>query len=205
MDFAARHADQVFTVQSDLQAACAFRNKIRAQAKAAGRDPDRVKVLPGLVPFIGTTRAAAEADRDALTQRIGLEHILTKLERFTGLQLADLNLDKPLHFGPDDLTENRFSNSRARLLLIEAQRGGLTLRQLAARFAAGRGHLLLVGTPAEVAKVVRDWVAAGAADGFNIMSPELPSGIGSFGQQVIPLLRYPNEKRLGAKVCKMAS
>ena len=87
-------------------------------------------------------------------------------------------------FGPADLAPNAFSNSRAHVLLGEAQQKALTLRQLLARFAAGRGHLLLVGTGDHVAGVMREWVEAGAADGFNVMPPLLPSGIERFGQLV---------------------
>lgn len=186
--FAARHADHVFTVQSDLHEARAFRTRLRAQAAAAGRDPEAIKVLPGLVPFVAPTRAEAEAQLAALTEQIGMAHILAKLERFTGLALAGLPLDRPPPFRPEDPAPNRFSNSRARLLLDEARRGGLTLGQLAARFAAGRGHLLAVGTGEEVAGLLRAWVEAGAADGFNVMAPVLPEGIDAFGRHVVPRL-----------------
>ncbi|WP_108483055.1 NtaA/DmoA family FMN-dependent monooxygenase [Oceaniglobus ichthyenteri] len=188
MAFAARHADQVFTVQSNLADARAFRQSVRNHAAQAGRDPDTVKVLPGLVPFVGATRVQAEAELQNLSARIGLDHVLTKLERFIGAPLAGLDPDQPVPIGPDDLTDNRFSNSRARLLLAEARQGGLTLRQLAARFAAGRGHLLVVGTGADVAQVMQSWVSGGAADGFNIMVPELPDGNARFGAGVMPHL-----------------
>lgn len=187
--FAARHADQVFTVQSDLAEARAFRARLRQQVQACGRDPDTVKLLPGVVIFADETRAKAEAQLQALTARLEIDHILAKLARFTGLDLASLPLDRPLSFGPEDLQPNRFSNSRAHLLLGQARRQGLTLRQLAARFAAGRGHLLLVGTGAEVAAVLRNWLAQGAADGFNVMPPLLPQGLRDFGRHVAPHLR----------------
>lgn len=189
MGFAARHADQIFTVQAEIGAAIAFRRRIRELAAQAGRDPDAVKVLPGVVPFVAPSRAAAEDQLAALSARTGFEHLRIKLGRFVGADLAGCDPDRPL---PADLTGgqgNDFSNSRAGLLVDLAAREGWTLRQLAGRFAAGRGHLLLVGTGDEVAQVLRDWLAAGAADGFNIMAPELPSGIAAFGTQVIPLLR----------------
>lgn len=189
MAFAARHADHVFTVQCDRASAKVFRARIRAGAAAAGRDPDGVKVLPGVVAFVADTRAEAEARLQALTERIGLDHLLAKLGRFTGLSFDGLDLDREVPLGPDDLRENRFSNSRAHLLLAEAQQSRLTLRQLIARFAAGRGHLLLVGTGREVAQVLKDWVVAGAADGFNVMPPELPQDITGFGRHVMPHLR----------------
>lgn len=188
MAFAARHADQVFTVQSGIDEARRFRSKIRALAAAAGRDPDEVKVMPGLVPFVGE---GAEARLVALTQRMSMDHLLAKLERFTGLPLAGLDPHAPLPIRAEDLPENRFSNSRARLLLREAERAGLTLRQLAARFAAGRGHLMFVGSGRVLADLMAHWIARGAADGFNVMPPELPAGIAEFADEVVPHLAVP--------------
>ncbi|WP_417270368.1 NtaA/DmoA family FMN-dependent monooxygenase [Celeribacter sp.] len=186
--FAARHADQVFTVQSDINGAKAFRAQVRQGAIEAGRHPDAVCVLPGLVPFVAETKQAAEDDLADLTRLIGMAHILPKLERFTGLSFAGLDPDRPLPYGPNDVSEITFSNSRAHLLVAQAEREGMTLRQFAARFAAGRGHLLVVGTGRDVAETMQTWVDAGAADGFNIMPPLLPSGIQTFGIHVMPHL-----------------
>lgn len=187
--FAARHADHVFTVQSGIEGARAFRADLRRLAAEAGRAPDAVKVLPGVVPFVAETRDAAEAELAGLTELVGLEHTIVKLERFIGLPLEGHDPDAPFAYGPGDLSDNVFSNSRAHLLVSGAREAGLTLRQLAGRFAAGHGHLLLVGTGAEVAGTLRHWVEAGAADGFNVMAPRLPDGIAAFGDLVMPHLR----------------
>ncbi len=34
-----------------------------------------------------------------------------------------------------------------------------------------------------------DWIAHGAADGYNVMPPLLPDGIAAFGRHVVPHLR----------------
>ncbi len=140
------------------------------------------------MPFVAETRDEAEAELTGLTRLVGMTHIMPKLERFMGLNFAGLDPDAPLAYGPDDLSENAFSNSRARLLISHAHQSGLSLRQLAARFAAGRGHLLAVGTGRDVAETMRHWVEAGAADGFNVMAPLLPSGLLRFGAHVTPHL-----------------
>ncbi|GGA73134.1 monooxygenase [Nitratireductor aestuarii] len=181
--FAARHADQVFTVQSDIGQARAFRERLHKLAVEAGRNPQDIKVLPGLVPFIGETREDAEAQLMALSAHNFMEHLVTKLERFTGLDLSGADLDAPLKASAKDLPRNSFSNSRARLLLEVAEREGLTLRQLAVRFAAGRGHLLFVGTAEELGRVMRDWIEAGACDGFNVMPPQLPVDLSCLKEQ----------------------
>lgn len=175
--FAARHADQVFTVQSDIDQSRAFRQRLHGLALEAGRKVADIKVLPGLVPFIGTTEAEAEEKLMALSALNSTTHLLSKLERFTGLTLKGHDLDALMPVLSKNLTRNSFSNSRARLLLEMGERENLTLRQLAARFSAGRGHLLFVGTAEKLGQLMRTWIEAGAADGFNIMPPELPGDL----------------------------
>jgi hypothetical protein len=40
-----------------------------------------------------------------------------------------------------------------------------------------------------VADAIQEWFDAGAADGFNIMPPVLPSGLETFVDQVVPILQ----------------
>ena len=49
----------MFTAQQTLGDAQAFYADIKARAAAAGRDPEQIKVLPGIVPVIGSTEAEA--------------------------------------------------------------------------------------------------------------------------------------------------
>jgi len=64
-----------------------------------------------------------------------------------------------------------------------------TLRQLLASLAGARGHFTAVGTPEQIADLIKDWFTDGAADGFNIMPPVLPAMLDVFSAQVIPLLQ----------------
>jgi hypothetical protein len=41
----------------------------------------------------------------------------------------------------------------------------------------------------QVTETLEGWFRAGAADGFNIMAPVLPSGLEDFTDQVVPLLQ----------------
>jgi hypothetical protein len=45
------------------------------------------------------------------------------------------------------------------------------------------------GTPEQVADAIETWFTHGAADGFNIMPPVLPSGLDLFVDHVVPVLR----------------
>lgn len=136
-DFAARHAEAIFTAHQTYERASAFYADIKQRARAAGRNPDGVIVLPGIVPYIGSTEEEARA-----------------------------------------------------LLIIEmAVRENLTVRQILSRLGGGRGHFEFAGTPDQVAGTIVEWFSGGAADGFNIMAPELPSGLRAFVDHVLPILR----------------
>jgi hypothetical protein len=63
------------------------------------------------------------------------------------------------------------------------------VRQLVGRISAARGHLVLVGTPADIADTLQEWFEAGAADGFNILAPTLRDGLTDFIDLVLPELR----------------
>ena len=52
-----------------------------------------------------------------------------------------------------------------------------------------RGHRVLCGTADEIADSMEEWVAGGAADGFNIMSLTYPEELNDFVDQVIPILQ----------------
>ena len=47
----------------------------------------------------------------------------------------------------------------------------------------------MVGTPEQVADAIEEWFTQGAADGFNIMPPILPTGLTDFVDQVVPILQ----------------
>jgi alkanesulfonate monooxygenase SsuD/methylene tetrahydromethanopterin reductase-like flavin-dependent oxidoreductase (luciferase family) len=65
----------------------------------------------------------------------------------------------------------------------------LTIRQLVLRFGVSRGHVQVIGSAREVADVIEQWFTEGAADGFNVVPPLLPSGFDDFVELVVPELQ----------------
>jgi hypothetical protein len=63
------------------------------------------------------------------------------------------------------------------------------VRQLLVRLGGGRGHRTFTGTPEQNADTLEEWFEAGAADGFNVMPPLLPSGLEELVDSVVPILR----------------
>jgi FMN-dependent oxidoreductase (nitrilotriacetate monooxygenase family) len=184
---AARTADAVFTVQNVLPAAQAIRRDVRDRTRGFGRNPDQVKVLPGLVPILGGTEAEARARKDRLDHLSGNAE-LKKLALRVGVPVGELALDEPL---PLDLVEAnagfRGSEGFRAAAVKLAREERLTVRELLYR--NGGGHLQVVGTPEQVADVVDLWTVDGAADGFNVMMDVLPAGLSHFVDEVVPLLQ----------------
>ena len=79
--------------------------------------------------------------------------------------------------------------SRAQLMLDEARRENLTIRELYLAMSSGRGHRTVIGTASQVVDAIEEWMEARAADGFNIIPSHLPNGIDDFVAVVVPELQ----------------
>jgi FMN-dependent oxidoreductase (nitrilotriacetate monooxygenase family) len=62
-DFAARHAEAVFTAQQTLAEAQGFYRSLKRKTAVGGRDPDGILVLPGVVPVLGAGAGAGPGAR----------------------------------------------------------------------------------------------------------------------------------------------
>lgn len=186
-DLAARTADAIFVTQQEIAGARAFYADVKARAAGAGRDPASLLVMPGVTTFVGTSRAEAE-DRHAQLQSlihptVGMAQLRIVLG--SGIDVTNLPLDEPL----PPLPETNGSRGIQNLAWETAQREGLTLRQMIARFSGNLAQRHLVGTPQEVADEMEEWFTTGAADGFNLVAPDLPGGLDDFTRLVLPELR----------------
>jgi FMN-dependent oxidoreductase (nitrilotriacetate monooxygenase family) len=186
--FAARWAEAVFTAQQTHEEAVAFHTDLKRRVVAFGRPADGLKVLPGIVPVLGSTEEEAAALAEELTSLIIPERAVRQLTDMIGVDLTGHPLDSPLPELPP-VTEVNGAKSRFELVRDLAVRERLTLRQLLGRLGGGRGHQVVAGTPEQIADHVELWFRTGAADGFNVMAPLLPSGLEDFVDHVVPLLR----------------
>jgi len=184
-DLAARTADVVFTAQQSIEEAKAFYKSLKERVVRAGRKADDVAVMPGFLPVIGRTSAEAAEKLAELDQWTELKSAMPLLEERIGHKLTEYDPDGPL----PDLPISDQLRSRAELLTSLARRENLTIRQLALRVAAGRGHHVVLGTPVEIADRMQEWFEGYAADGFNVMPPFFPEGLDDFTQLVVPILQ----------------
>ena len=188
-EFAARWAEAVFTATPTIEEARRFYEDVKRRALSIGRDPEHVKILPGIVPVIGDTAVEAAELEAELDRLIAPEYARLQLAKTLRVDPDDLPLDRPL---PDDLpSEDEIEGAKSRYTLIVelARRDNLTVRELIGRLGGGRGHRTFSGTPVQVADTIQEWFETGAADGFNIMPAVLPSGLEAFADKVIPILQ----------------
>jgi FMN-dependent oxidoreductase (nitrilotriacetate monooxygenase family) len=189
--FAARHAEAVFTAHMEKATAQAFYADLKSLVKAEGRNSDQVLILPGLSPMISSTEAEAQRlvreVNDLSDPEVGRKRLSG---RFGGYDFSKLPLDRPLtpeDFPPSSAVEA--ARSRTEVILSVVRREKPTLRQLLASLAGARGHFTFAGTPEQIADLIQDWFTSGAADGFNIMPPLLPTMLNVFSAEVIPILQ----------------
>ncbi|MCS0495535.1 LLM class flavin-dependent oxidoreductase [Ancylobacter sp. MQZ15Z-1] len=192
---AARVADVVFTTHTTTEAACAFYADIKARAASYGRDPDSVLVLLALMPSIGPTEAEAKERLEALDRLIPAPIALARLSAKLGsIDLSGYDPNAPL---PEDLPAGTGMLSRRQPFIDLAKREGLTMMELAARTAGNRGHWTVAGTGVQIADAIQQRFEVGAADGFLLVPPLSPSGLGDFGREVVPVLQERGLYRTG--------
>ncbi len=186
MRLASQVGEVIFTLQQTKEAAQAFRHTIRRMAAEQGRNPDHVLVMPGIVPVAGRTGAQAQATYDRIQGLVQPEVGLALLSQMLGADLTRYDLDGPV---PTDLPPNEGFKSRRDVLLAQARRENLTIRQLYEANAPARGHQAMVGSGPQLADILQDWFEDGAADGFMLLPTHLPGGLEDFSRHVLPELR----------------
>lgn len=191
MAFAARFAEAIFTAQRELRDAQRFYSDMKRRVVAAGRDPEKVLILPGLSAIVGSTAAEAH-ERQELLDNLTVPALGLKALSgiFDGADFSNVPLDEPVSLDVfPDPAKLVNSQSRAQLIVDLARRERPTLRVLLRRMAHARGHRIVVGTPESIVDQMLDWVEHDAADGFNLVPPYLPEGLTEFVDHVVPLLQ----------------
>lgn len=189
--FAAARAELIFTAQQTLPGSVEFYEDMRARVVATGRDPNQVRILPGVSPIIGSTEAEAKAITrelgDLVNLKIGLEQLTQQLG---GVDLTGLEPDAPIP--PDILPDVETVQGRQsryavfRQLAIEDK---LTLHELVALEVGSTGHWSISGTPEQIADLLAERYLGAGCDGFVLMPAYFPGGLEVFVDHVVPLLQ----------------
>jgi alkanesulfonate monooxygenase len=181
---AAETAELVFAAGGSLETAKAFYADVKGRARAAGRNPEHLKILPGAFVVVGKTQEEALAKRAHLDSLVHYDSGIGSLNSSLNFDVSGFNADGPL---PPIPPSNASHSARDRIVGV-AEREGLTIRQLAARVGS-YGGLAFVGTPTAIADDMERWLYEEGSDGFNVMFPYLPEGLDDFVDKVVPELQ----------------
>ena len=181
---AAETAEVVFAAAGSLEAGKAYFADIKGRARAIGRDPETIKILPGVLVIVGETVAAARAKRAHLDSLVHYDSGIGSLNSALSYDVSGFDPDGPL---PEIPQSNASPSARDRVVAI-ARRENLTIRQMAQRVGS-YGGLAFVGTPQTIADDMEQWLTEDGSDGFNVMFPFLPEGLDDFVDRVVPELQ----------------
>ncbi|MEH2306123.1 LLM class flavin-dependent oxidoreductase [Nostoc sp.] len=186
-DLAAQTAEVIFTANQTLEDGQEFYADVKGRLAKYGRQPDDLKIMPGVFPVIGRTEEEAQEKYEFLQSLIHPSVAWGLLKtRYKGIDLSGYSLDD---LAPPLPSDTNGGKSRLKLLTDLVNRGNLTLRQLYLSVATARGHRTIIGSPESIADQLEEWFINGAADGFNIMPPILPTGLDDFVNLVVPILQ----------------
>jgi len=184
-EFAARNADSVIASANTPDMMKEYRDDVRARAAAAGRDPDEIKVLFLITPYLGETTAEAR-DRKARHDDEAWQHPergLAGMGFITDIDFSGYDVDTPLGQLKTTFSTNGHQSSLA-LRLGKGEQA--TLREV----ASGGYAFEPVGTPTEVADQVGAVMAEVGGDGllFNL-SPLNRRTIAEIADGLVPELQ----------------
>ncbi|MFD0033194.1 LLM class flavin-dependent oxidoreductase [Streptomyces sp. NPDC055059] len=199
-ELAARHADVVFSANTEYGKAVTYAADLRDRLARHGRSPDSLRILPGASVVLGDTPAEVEEKaRWVRGEQINGPRAIAFLEQYWGTDLSAYDPDGPL---PDiEPSEEELDPSRGTISIahrtgkaalirkwreLSAERG-LSIRKLVLEVAPG--HPAFTGTPSAVADEWTRYVTTGAVDGFNIVPHLLPSSITDIVDKLVPELQ----------------
>ncbi|PTX97516.1 nitrilotriacetate monooxygenase [Verrucomicrobia bacterium LW23] len=187
---AAKWGELIFTAQGSLAEAQAFYRDVKARAPRYGRNPDDIRIAPGLCFVLGGSDREAREREEELFSFIDKDRAIANLSDRFGLDLTRHPLDAPLNLdNARPAVEVDGVRSRHQLIVDLVLREKLSLRQLIGRLAQGRGHYSFVGTPVQLADLAQQWFENGAADGFNLMPAVFNRDLELFVDHVVPILQ----------------
>ena len=182
---AAETAEVVFGAQQTLEGAQEFYGDVKGRMARIGRDPDTLKIKPGLTIMVAESHDEAVDRFEELQELIDPAAGLQLLSQRMGHDMSGYDINELMPLLPPD----QRGGSRRDLIVAQARREKLTIKDMYRQFAASRGHGLVIGNVEEVADMMEKWVVEKGCDGFNVMPPIFPSDLQSFNRLIIPELQ----------------
>jgi FMN-dependent oxidoreductase (nitrilotriacetate monooxygenase family) len=199
-EFAAEHADGIFTRHGSLEDGQAFYADVKGRMERYGRSQDELLILPGVTFVLGDTDAEAQELAEIVRrEQVSGPTAMVFLEQLWNRELSEYDPDGPLPdvdpiegeavIAPGSIPARGYTGRRqatADEWRAQAAAEGLSIRELMVRKAARQ---TFVGSPETIAAQLDEHVQARACDGFILVPHITPGGLDAFADRVVPLLQ----------------
>ncbi len=183
---AGRFASAVIGAAFTIEEGRAHRTAFRNAAERAGRDPDAIKFIAGLMTTIADDKRAALDRRITQTERTFPQRV-GYLQQMLGVRIDPARLNEPL--SPQQIVAARPSSGDPRSArALEVAREGWSVRDILAHGVIDY-QPVVAGPPVEVADHMQAWFDAEAADGFWVAPDVYEDGLDPFVDDVVPILQ----------------
>ena len=183
--FAAGNAEAIFVAASTKPVLKATVRKIRDALEAAGRDRYSAKIYTLLTIITDETPEKAQAKYQDYLSYASEEGALVFMSGWMGIDLSQYDLDEPIGNVKSNAIQSVVANYQ------EAAEDGSEwkVRDIARLSAIGGLGPFIVGSGAEIADRLQEWVAETDVDGFNLAYAITPGTFEDVVTYVIPELR----------------
>lgn len=196
-DFAARHAEGIFSRYLQFEAALEFATDLRRRLVRAGRPEDDLRIFPATRIILGDSEGEARDKARWFRDKTWSDRrVRSVVEAIWGHDLSDHPVDEPLPAHDPVVatqtithgvvnTSDRPLRTAAAWRELAAQRG-FTMRELVLHL---NDTVEFVGTPSAAADELARYVRAGAIDGLNLQPNSVPGGFDEVVDRLVPALQ----------------
>jgi alkanesulfonate monooxygenase len=186
-ELAACTADCLFATGTSKEQSREIYADIKGRLPKYGRAQGDLKILPGVVIYVGETAQEAEDYYQELQALIPPELGVEYLSKTLEMDLSGYPLDGPV---PELKGGASVGGIATRHLMHEfAKKNNFTIRQAYEHVVGTMGGLIIKGSVTDVCDKMEDWFRSKVCDGFVISGPVMPGGMQKILDLVVPELQ----------------
>jgi alkanesulfonate monooxygenase SsuD/methylene tetrahydromethanopterin reductase-like flavin-dependent oxidoreductase (luciferase family) len=184
-DFAAKHAEAIFAVLPTVARMRQYSDDLSTRvSERFNRPHGSVRLIYGVQTVVAETREEAQAKYERILACIPPEGALAWMSGHFGLDFSTFDLDDLIQDIEVPGIQGLFES-----ILYARDGAPVTIRDAAIIYAQGMGMPVLVGTPADIADRLEEFMDDGGADGFMLIATYTPGCFEEFVDLVVPELQ----------------
>jgi long-chain alkane monooxygenase len=183
--FAAEHAEAIFTAAPTKEQLAEVVGDIRARMKAVGRDPYDARIYTLMTAIVDETTAKAEQKQGEYERYASDEGSLVLFSGWMGIDLAEYDLDDPI----GEVESNAVQSAVKSFQQADNEGAEWKVRDIARWGGIGGLGPRMVGSAADVADQMQEWIEVSDVDGFNLAYAITPGTFVDLVEHLIPELQ----------------